>query len=122
MDSSSEADRVVQAVVSPTLLGGLLDANLSDWLPQSQWELGVEGFDTPPVLTQRTPEESDELLHNSMNPSSLMMAVCKRSWQYRARLVNSVYLFHRLLWNKCESLEYHRKHVAKLLSPISFAI
>ena len=62
MDSSSEADRVVQAVVSPSLPDGLLEANLSDWLPQSQWELGVEGFDTPPVLNQRTPKESDELL------------------------------------------------------------
>ena len=62
MDSSSEADRVVQSVVSPSLLDGLLDANLSDWLPQSQWELGIEEFDTPPVLNPQTLEESDELL------------------------------------------------------------
>ena len=62
MDSSSEADSVVQSVASPSLPDGLLDANLSDWLPQSQWELGVEGFDTPPVSNQRTREESDVLL------------------------------------------------------------
>ena len=53
---------MVQLVVSPSLLDGLLDTNLSDWLPQSQWELGVEGFDTPPVLNQQTAEESDDLL------------------------------------------------------------
>ena len=62
MDSSSEADRVVQSVVSPSLPDGLLDANLSNWLPQSQWELGVEGFDTPPVSNQQTPEESDVIM------------------------------------------------------------
>ena len=66
MDSSIKADRVVQTAVSPSLLDGLLDTNLSNWLPQSQWELGVEVSDMPPfasVLTQVTPEEtSDELL------------------------------------------------------------
>ena len=64
MDGSSEGDRVVQSVVSPSLLDGLLDANLSDWL-RHKWDLGVEGFDTQPfttVLDQRMPEESDELL------------------------------------------------------------
>ena len=62
MDSSSEADRVVQSVVSPSLLDGLLDADLSDWLPQIQWDLGVEGFDTPPFTPVLDPKESDELL------------------------------------------------------------
>ena len=65
MDSSSEADRVVQPVVSPSLLKGFLDAKLSDWLPQSQLDLGVEGFDTPPftpTLDHLTPKERDELL------------------------------------------------------------
>ena len=60
MDSSSKADRVVHSVVAPSLLDGLLDADLSDWLSQSQWDLGVEGFDTSPfmaVLDQRMPEE-----------------------------------------------------------------
>ena len=55
----------MQLVVSPGLLEGLLDADLSDWLPQSQLDLGVEGFDTPPfvpALDHLTPKESDELL------------------------------------------------------------
>ena len=62
MDSSSEADRVVQSVVSPSLLDGLLVADLSDWLPQIQWDLGVEGFDTLPFTPVLDPKESDELL------------------------------------------------------------
>ena len=65
MDSSSEADKVVQPVVSPSLLEGLLDADLSNWLPQSQLDLGVERFDTPPftlTLNHLRPKESDELL------------------------------------------------------------
>ena len=65
MDSSSEVDRVLQPVVSPCLLEDLLDTNLSDWLPQSQLDLGVEGFDTPPftsALDHLMPKKSDELL------------------------------------------------------------
>ena len=59
MDSSGEADRAVQPVVSPSLLDGLLDSDLLE-LSQIQWDLGVEGFDTPPPLLTR--EESDEPL------------------------------------------------------------
>ena len=65
MDSSAEADRAVQPVVSPSLLDGLFGADLSDWFPQSQWDLGVDRFDTPlltQVLNEPTPEESDEVL------------------------------------------------------------
>ena len=65
MDRSSEVDKVVQPVVSPGLLEGLLDTDLSDWLPPSQLDLGVEGFDMPPfmpALDHLTPKESDELL------------------------------------------------------------
>ena len=65
MDSSSEANRVLQPIVSPSLLEGLLDADLSNWLPQSQLDLGVEGFDMPPftpALDHLTPKESDKLL------------------------------------------------------------
>ena len=59
MDSSGEADRAVQPVVSPSLLDGLLDSDLLQ-LSQNRWDLGVEGFDTPPPL--QTPEQIDELL------------------------------------------------------------
>ena len=47
------------------MLEGLLDADLSDWLPQSQLDLSLEGFDTPPFtppLDHLTPKESNELL------------------------------------------------------------
>ena len=59
MDSSGEADRAVQLVVSPGLLDGLLDSDLLE-LSQIRWDLGVEGFDTSPPLQTR--EESDKLL------------------------------------------------------------
>ena len=59
MDSSGEADRAVQPVASPGLLDGLLDSDLLE-LSQIRWDLGVEGFDTPPPLLTR--EESDEPL------------------------------------------------------------
>ena len=81
MDRSSEADRVVQSVVSPSLLDGLLVADLSDWLPQIQWDLGVEGFDTPPFTPVLDPKESDELLllasqqYESEFPDSGCMAI-----------------------------------------------
>ena len=56
MDSSGEADRAVQPVVSPSLLDGLLVSDLLE-LSQIRWDLGVE---TPPPLLTR--EECDELL------------------------------------------------------------
>ena len=56
MDSSGEADRAVQPVVSPSLLDGLLVSDLLE-LSQIRWDLGVE---TPPPLLTR--EESDELI------------------------------------------------------------
>ena len=65
MDGSTEADKVVQPVVSPFLLEGLLDADLSDWLPQSKLNVGIERFNTlpfTPALDHLMPKESDELL------------------------------------------------------------
>ena len=83
MDSSSEADRVVPV--------GLLDANLSDWLPQSHGNLALRGLVRRQFWINERPKTVTNYYfwpHNSMNPSSLMMAVRKRSWQYGARRVD----------------------------------
>ena len=61
MDSSAEAERLVQSVVCPSLLCGLLATDSVGF-----YRIGIDGSDTPPltkILDQQTSEESNEVLH-----------------------------------------------------------
>ena len=60
MDSSREAVKAVQHVVSPSLLGSLMEPS-PDWLCPPQLMLCVEGLEEEPFNYEATPE-TDELL------------------------------------------------------------
>ena len=60
MDSSREAVKAVQHVVSPSLLGSLMEPS-PDWLCPPQLMLCVEGLEEKPFNYEATPE-TDELL------------------------------------------------------------
>ena len=72
MDSSREAVKAVQHVVSPSLLGSLMEPS-PDWLCPPQLMLCVEGLEEEPFNYEATPE-TDELLLLASQAVELMKA------------------------------------------------